>query len=133
VRGVLEHWQLKVLSLVFAVALWAVVASEDRGEAVFTVPIDVTGLPAGLEVVSLGVEAVDVRVQGLRHLLARLQEQNMRAEVELRTARPGDAMLAIRPEDVVVPRGVQVVRVTPSRVRVTVDSIQARRARPGGS
>jgi hypothetical protein len=76
---------------------------------------------------------VDVRVQGLRHLLARLQEQNMRAEVELRTARPGDAMLAIRPEDVVVPRGVQVVRVTPSRVRVTVDSIQARRARPGGS
>jgi hypothetical protein len=133
VRGVLEHWQLKVLSLVFAVALWAVVASEDRGEAVFTVPLDVTGLPAGLEVVSLGVEAVDVRVQGLRHLLARLQEQNMRAEVELRTARPGDAMLAIRPEDVVVPRGVQVVRVTPSRVRVTVDSIQARRARPAGS
>jgi YbbR domain-containing protein len=133
VRGVLRHWQLKVLSLVFAVALWAVVASEDRGEAVFTVPIDVTGLPAGLEVVSLGVEAVDVRVQGLRHLLARLQEQNMRAEVEMRTARPGDTMLAIRPEDVVVPRGVRVVRVTPSRVRVTVDSIQARRARPARS
>jgi YbbR domain-containing protein len=129
----LRHWQLKVLSLVFALALWAVVASEDRSEAVFSVPIDVTGLPAGLEVVSLGVEALDVRVQGLRHVLARLQEQNVRAEVELRSARPGDTILTVRPEDVVVPPGVRVVRVTPTRLRVTLDSIQGRRARPPGS
>jgi YbbR domain-containing protein len=129
-QRLLRQWQLKVLSLVFAVALWAVVASEDRGEAVFSVPIDVKGLPPGLAVASLGVEAVDVRVQGLRHVLARLQEQNVRAELELQTARPGDTILTIRPEDIVVPRGVQVVRVTPTRVRVTVESVQGRRPRP---
>ena len=125
----LEHWQLKLLSLVFAVALWAFVASEDKGEAVYTVPIDVTGVPAGLEVTALGVETVDVRVQGLRHVLARLQERDLRAEVSLRSARPGDVVVRIRPDDVVVPRGVQVVRVTPSRVRATVEPTDGKPAR----
>jgi YbbR domain-containing protein len=116
-----EHWQLKLLSVVFAVALWVFVASEDKGEAVYTVPLEVTGVPSGLEVTALGVETVDVRVQGLRHILAGLREQDVRAAVKLSDIRPGDILMRIRPDDIIVPRGVEVVRVTPSRVRATVE------------
>jgi hypothetical protein len=119
-RRVVEHWPLKLLSVVFAVAVWAVVASEDKTEAVYTVPLDVVGLPPGLQVATLGVETVEVRVQGLRHVLARLPEQNLRVEVNLASARPGEISFPIRPEDVVAPRGVQVVRVIPPRVRATI-------------
>jgi len=119
-RRLLRHWQLKLLSVVFAVALWAVVVSEDKGEAVYAVPIDVAGLPPGLQVTSLGVETVEVRVQGLRHLLARLHDQNLRVEVNLANARPGDVVIPVRPDDVLAPRGVQVLRVTPPRVRATI-------------
>jgi YbbR domain-containing protein len=116
-----EHWQLKLLSLVFATGLWAFVLVEDKGQAVYTVPLDVANVPSGLEVTAVGVEAVVVRVQGLRHVLDRLDERELRAQVDLRGARAGDLVLRIRPEDVTVPRGLEVVRVTPTQVRATVE------------
>ncbi|MBI3458469.1 MAG: hypothetical protein HY002_22075 [Candidatus Rokubacteria bacterium] len=124
-----EHWQLKLLSVVFAVVLWAFVASEDTSEGVYTVPLDATGVPPGMEVTALGVETVDVRVRGLRHILARLDERAVRAELDLHGARPGDVVVRIRPENVVVPRGVQVLRVTPSRVRATVEPVDRKPGR----
>jgi YbbR domain-containing protein len=117
----LDHWQLKLLSLVFAVALWVIVAVEDIGEVVYTVPLDLTHLPPGLQVAVLGAETVDVRLHGLRHVLSRIEERALRARVSLRGARPGDLVLLIRPEDVPVPRGVQVVRVTPSQIHATLE------------
>jgi len=74
----LDHWQLKLLSLVFAVALWVIVAVEDIGEAVYTVPLDLTQLPPGLQVTALGVDTVDVRLHGLRHVLSRIEERALR-------------------------------------------------------
>ena len=116
-----EHWELKLLSLVFAIALWGFVVAGDKTQAVYVVPLDVANVPAGLEVTALGVEAVVVRVQGLRHVVDGLDERELRAQMSLRGARPGDVAVRIRPEDVTVPRGVEVVRVTPSQVRATVE------------
>jgi YbbR domain-containing protein len=118
-----EHWELKLLSLVFAVALWALVVAEEKTQAVYMVPLDVANVPPGLEVTALGVEAVVVRVQGLRHVLDRLDERELRTQVSLGGARTGDVVVRIRPEDVTVPRGVQVVRVTPTQVRATVEPV----------
>jgi len=125
----LDHWQLKLLSLVFAIALWVFVAVEDTGEAVYTVPLDLTQLPSGLQVAALGAETVDVRLHGLRHVLDRIEKRELRAQVSLRGARPGDFVLLIRLEDVAVPRGVQVVRVTPSQIHATLEPT-AGKARP---
>jgi hypothetical protein len=121
--GLREHWPLKLLSLGFAVVLWAFVVSTDRGEAIFTVPIDFTGTPPGLEVTSLGVETVVVRVSGRRSLLDHLREDDFRAEVSLRGAAAGRVVARILPADVVSPPGVRVLRVTPSQVRATLDAI----------
>lgn len=115
-----RNWQLKLLSLVFAVALWIFVAAADKGESVYTVPLDFTNVPPGLEIAALGTPAVDVRVQGLTHVLNRIDERELRAQLSLLGARAGDVVVRIRPEDVTVARGVQVVRVTPSQVRVTL-------------
>jgi YbbR domain-containing protein len=121
-----RNWPLKLVSLVFAVALWIFVAVEDKSEGVYTVPLDFTNIPSGLEISALGTPAVDVRVQGLTHVLNRIDEHELRAQLSLLGARVGDIIVRIRPEDVTVTRGIQVVRVTPSQVRVTL----APRARP---
>jgi len=125
-----RNWQLKLLSLVFAVALWIFVAAEDKGERVYTVPLDFTNVPPRLEIAALGTPAVDVRVQGLTHVLNRIDERELRAQLSLLGARAGDVVVRIRPEDVVVARGVQVVRVTPSQVRVTLAPRPAAGTRP---
>ena len=116
----LQHWQLKLLSVVFAVLLWAFVVSEDRHEVVLAVPLDLIDRPAGLEVASIGVEAVVVRLEGLRGVVSRLRDDDLRAEVSLRDARAGRFVARLAPDNVRVPRGVRVVQVTPSQVNATL-------------
>jgi YbbR domain-containing protein len=112
-----ENWPLKVASLVFAMALWLFVTAEERTEAVFTVPLDLVEPPPGVEVTSLSVETVIVRVEGRDSLLRRLHEEDFQARVSLKSARPGRFVARVQPENVSAPPGVRVVRVTPSEVR----------------
>lgn len=115
-----DHWQLKLLSLAFAVGLWMFVASEEQFDARYTVPLELVAVPAGLEVTSLQTETVAVRVRGRRSVLTRLQDRDVHARLNLGDAKPGEAVVALLPQHVTVPGGVAVVGVTPARVKLTL-------------
>jgi YbbR domain-containing protein len=117
-----ENWPLKVASLVFAIGLWLFVATEDRTEAVFTVPLDLIDQPPGAEVTSLGIETVIVQVEGRRSRLQQVREDDFRAEVSLKGVPLGRFVARIDEERVLAPRGVRVVRVTPSEVRGVLEA-----------
>ena len=117
----LENWPLKLASLVFAAGLWAFVVTEERTDAVFTVPLDFVDRPPGVEVTSVGVESVVVRVEGRHNRLRRLREEDFKAEVSLKGARPGRFVARIDSDNVSAPTGVQVLRVTPSEVRAVLE------------
>ena len=117
----LENWPLKLTSVVFAAGLWAFVVTEERTDAVFTVPLDLVDRPPGVEVTSVGVESVVVRVEGRHSRLRRLHEEDFKAEVSLRGARPGRFIGRIDSDNVSAPAGVQVLRVTPSEVRAVLE------------
>ncbi len=68
-------------------------------------------------------ETVTVQVQGLRTSLARLTSDDLRAQVTLARLGAGDAVVQVVPESVVAPRNVAVLRVSPSRLRVTLEPI----------
>jgi YbbR domain-containing protein len=117
----LDHWQLKLLSLVFALVLWVFVAAEDQGEIAVWVPLSLTSVPPGVKATLPGAESVEVRIEGYRHVLDRLELRGLRAEVSLRDAGPGEFVVTVRPENVVpLPRGLKVVRIRPSEVSVTL-------------
>jgi YbbR domain-containing protein len=118
----LENWPLKLASLAFAIGLWLFVATEERTEAVFTVPLNLVDPPPGAQVTSLAVDTVAVRVEGRDSLLRRLHEEDFRAEVSLKNVPPGRFVARIQPESVSAPRGVRVVRVTPSEVRGVLET-----------
>jgi hypothetical protein len=119
---VVENWPLKVASLVFATGLWLFVATEDRTEAVFTVPLDVVDQPPGAEVTSLGIETVIVQVEGRRSRLQQVREDDFRAEVSLKGVPLGRFVARIGEDRVLAPRGVRVVRVTPTEVRGVLEA-----------
>jgi YbbR domain-containing protein len=118
----LGNWPLKLTSLLFAAGLWAFVVTEERTDAVFTVPLDLVDRPPGVEITSVGVETVAVRVEGRPSRLRRLHEEDFRAEVSLKGAQPGRFVARIDTENVSAPTGVQVVRVTPSEVRAVLEA-----------
>lgn len=118
----LENWSLKLVALVFALGLWVFVVTEERTDAVFTVPLDLVDRPPGLEVASVGVDSVVVRVEGRHSRLRRLHEEDFKAEVSLKSARPGRFVARIDTDNVSAPSGVRIVRVTPSEVRAILEA-----------
>jgi YbbR domain-containing protein len=119
---VLEHWHLKLASFAFAVGLFVFVATEERTDAVFTVPLDLVDRPNGTEVTSLGVETVVVRVEGRHSLLRNLREEDFRAELSLKNARPGRFVARIETDNILAPPGIKVLRVSPNEVRVHLEA-----------
>ena len=113
-----RHWELKLLALVFSMALWLFVMTSEKINAVLPLSIELHSLPAGLVVTGEQPETVEVQVHGLRTALARVSPESMRVRVSLAGARPGEMMLRIGPEQIIVPAGVTVLRVNPDIVRI---------------
>ncbi|GAB4251083.1 CdaR family protein [Deferrisoma sp.] len=116
-----ENWGLKLLSLGFAVLLWMFVVGEKRSEVSLTVPLELTGIPSDRVVVSPVPEAIRVRVNGPRTLLAAIDPAKLRVSLDLEGVQPGISSFEILPSRLNLPRGVDVTYISPSVITVDVD------------
>jgi hypothetical protein len=125
VSALTRHWELKLLALVVSMVLWAFVMTSERADVVIAAPVELDGIPAGLEVKGERPDSVDVQLHGLRGALERLGTDRVRARLSLTGARAGEVTLRVSPEQISVPPGVTVVRINPSRVRLVLGSIRS--------
>ncbi|MCI0548729.1 MAG: hypothetical protein L0027_15775 [Candidatus Rokubacteria bacterium] len=128
-RVLLQNWELKLLALILALGLWLFVMSSDRADVVVSVPVELHQVPPGLVVVGERPESVDVQLQGFRASLGNLRADQVRARVSLAGVREGDVALRLLPEHVVAPRGITVLRISPSRVEVTLEASRSAQVR----
>jgi hypothetical protein len=115
-----RHWELKLLALAFSAALWVFVTTSEKTNLVVFLPLDLDPVPAGLVVTGKRPESVEVQLHGLRSALSRVSPESLRLRVSLAGARPGDLVVSLGPEQIVVPPGVRVLRVTPAVLRVAL-------------
>ncbi len=115
-----RHWELKLLALAFSTVLWFFVATSEKADLIVSAPLELDGLPTGLEVVGDKPGSIDVQLHGLRLALLRLGPDQVKARLSLAGARAGEVQIGIQPEHVQVPVGITVLRVTPSRIRLTL-------------
>lgn len=115
-----RHWELKLLALAFSTVLWFFVMTAEKSDLIVSAPVELDGVPAGLEVVGEKPESIDVQLHGLRGALARLGPDQVKARLSLAGSRPGEVQLRVLPEQIQVPAGITVLRVNPSRVRLTL-------------
>ena len=109
---------LKFLSTTIACLLWLVVAGERVVERVLRAPVEFQNLPAGLELVGIPPDTVEVRLRGSSGALSRIASGDMAAVLDLRTARPGRRLFHVTATQVTVPYGIEVVQVGPSTLMV---------------
>ncbi|MGI8672649.1 MAG: CdaR family protein [Luteitalea sp.] len=107
---------LKLVSLAIAAVLWLAVSGQSVVERNVQVPLEYQNVPPGLEIVGEPPGAVDVRLRGSSGSLARVQQGDVVAALNLAGARPGTRILNLRSDEVRVPFGVAVVQVTPPTV-----------------
>ncbi len=122
----LENIGLKLLSVVLAVFLWAVVLGEQKVEVKIAVPLEIRDLPRDLVLVNEPVETLEVRLRGPKTLVTTLAPREVALEGLPKTFVEGENAIPIRPEAIRVPRGIEVVDVTPHRVRVVLDAMVVR-------
>lgn len=125
VSAITRHWELKLLALAFASALWLFVMTSEQSDLILSAPLEIDGLPTGLVISSEQPDSVDVQLHGRRGALARLRPDQLRARLSVAGAHPGEVTLRILPEHITAPPGITVLRVNPSRIRLVLA--------PGGS
>jgi hypothetical protein len=116
-----RNWHLKLAALGLALALWIFVMTSEKADMVVPAPVELDAKPAGLAIVGDRPESVDVQLHGLRTTLARVPLDQVRVRVSLAGARAGETVIRVLPEQVAVPPGVAVTRVTPSRIRILLE------------
>lgn len=114
---VLHNAGIKLLSLVAAIGLWFFVNAGERDtELSMQVPVELRNVPPNVMLVSPRVDFIDLVVRGPRTLLSRIQPDQLSMALDLRGVRPGPAVFRIMSEALDLPRGVTVLRLTPSEV-----------------
>ena len=120
IRFISRHWELKLLALAFSAGLWVFVMTSERTNLVLSVPLELDPVPPGLVVTGEKPGNVEVQLHGLRSALSRVSPESLRVRVSLAGARPGDLVVSLGPEQIVVPAGVSVLRVNPAVVRLAL-------------
>lgn len=122
----LDNLGLKLLAVVLAICLWAVVVGEQKVEVTMNLPLEIKGLPREMVMVNEPTDLLEVRVRGPKTLVSTLSPSEIVLEGLARNFVEGENFIALRPEMVHVPRGIEVVNITPYRVRVVLDAIVER-------
>jgi YbbR domain-containing protein len=119
---ILSNWHLKIFSLVLATGLWAVLAQESTSEIIFDVPVEYQNVPPDTEVIGDATKVVEVRLRGPSSLIREISAKDVSTAVDLnQMPLNGDTTVPLNAQHVHAPFGVEVIRVTPPRVRVSLE------------
>lgn len=118
----------KLLSLLIAFGLWYFVNTGERdAEMAVQLPVELRNRPPNVMLVSPRVDFIDLVVSGPRTLLNRIDPQHVSITLDLNGVRPGPAVFRILGETLDLPRGVTVVRLTPSEVTLEFAAVMRKR------
>jgi uncharacterized protein (TIGR00159 family) len=92
-----------------------------------TVPIEFNNVPAGMAVMSVSADTLEVQVRGSPWLMDSLNLSRRVGSFNLGGLQAGSHTLRLRPESLDLPPGIVVDRVTPETIRVQVALSQTKR------
>jgi YbbR domain-containing protein len=111
-----RHFGLKVVAVGIAALLWVAVGGEKIVERSLQAPLQLQNMPQELELVGETPSTIVVRVRGTSTSLGRLAPGDVKAVLDIVTARPGRNLFHIGPDLVSVPFGVEVTYAGPATV-----------------
>ena len=120
---------LKFFSLCLAFALWVVVAGEQKDERTLNVPLKLARFPKNMALINDPGNFVTVRLRGPKSLVAGLSRDEVDLNLDLSQLREGENLVALRPEEIEVPHGVEVLQASPRWVRLVLESVVEREVR----
>lgn len=132
-RSLTENVGYKIVTLCFAVVVWAWVQGQTRVEVRAQVPVTFVA-PAGMAFVEPPIEKVTVSVEGIQAFARSLSQRPLSMTVDLAKAREGDVAVDLAERRVDgLPSQLLVTGVTPAQLRLTLDRVLKRRLPVGAA
>lgn len=113
----LRNLQLKLVSLGLAALLWIALNVEPKSEISLKVPLEFINTPKGVEVLG-GTNTVDVRLSASSSIVKRIDASDVTASLDLSEWSAGERTYSLDSKNLVIPFGVAVTRITPSKIRL---------------
>ncbi len=121
-----RHKALKLLSLLLAISLWIAVSGEERTETTLNMALELVNLAPNLAAVSDVAPALQVRVVGPRSAISRLSQAKLIQALDLSGYQSGPHTFYLGPNSFTLPRGVQIIRIQPNPVSLTLATTETR-------
>jgi len=124
-RILTSHWRLKIFSLFLAVLLWFVVLREEKVVTMIHAPVELKNIPPEMVVVNDVEDLISVKIRGARSLISgfipsQIELPQGRGTPRLRV---GENYIPIDSKQIIVPRGIEVLGVTPSAIRIVLERL----------
>ena len=118
-KGIFKDFWIKLVSVAIAIALWFFVNSEKPRNITFNVPLTPSAIPSGVVVKEIFPDKVKVIVRGKFTTILSLDSKAIRINLPFTISR-GDTEVSreISSKDVVVPSGIEFVKVEPNKVLI---------------
>jgi len=120
--GIFDHAALKLLALIFAVALWYLVVGEKSSEVGLMAQLALKGIPKEMIVTRTPMD-VEVRVAWRGGFLDNLSPSDVKVALDLGGAKPGVNTYRLEAANVKGPRGIKVLTIRPSSVNITLERL----------
>ncbi len=127
------HWFFrnigwKLLSLGLATLVWIAVYREPEMTSIIAAPVQYKNIPANLEISSDIVGDVDLETRGPAGLLRNLSEKRLAVVLDFSGVNePCERTFTIDRSNTSLPRGVDLIRITPAQLRFTFERRIARK------
>jgi YbbR domain-containing protein len=121
-----RNFWLKAVAVGIATLLWVAVGGEKIVERSLQAPLELLNLPTTLELVGDTPRTIEVRVRGTSTLVGRLTPGDVKAVLDVISARPGINHLSISPDIVSAPFGVEVTYAGPATVTLVFERLEIR-------
>ena len=123
---IFDHAVLKLASLIIAVLMWYGVAHDPVSEVSLRVPIEFSRPPKNLDYTSDLLPQAQIRLRGPARVLRELAQESVHAVIDLQGANPGEHTYDLTTDQIQVPHDVEVMQVSPSRLRLVFDNRETR-------
>jgi YbbR domain-containing protein len=116
-----RNWIAKLFSVVLATLLWLTISTQANSEIGIVIPLEYRNIPAQLEVIGDTTNSVEVRLRGPSRLIREISPSDISATVDLGGQHAGERIVNLTPQNVKAPFGVDIVRVSPSQVKLNLE------------
>lgn len=115
-----------LLTSLLVSVIWGVYSGGQLSLITVTAPVYFRNIPVNLELRKASADKVEVGITGKRQLVGALKPDQVRAFLDLQSMESGTHRLDLNAENISLPPGLDVVRITPSSIKVEMDPFTAK-------